>query len=724
MSAEVLELYGQRPEPFDPLANHPDPKALIFDSLRQSSLLAGRERPFNWELDEYLSEAALHRYRAVVDVEAMIHLAEAGPYNISITSEDKSTLRGLYQPEAFDADTVTRIDHLGHNGKPPLEHDVKAVEVYLAEQLYKAGLGHLKQWLHYGETSEDTNNLAYNLMLRDATNNVVVPAVIRVADRLAYFAATHADTPLLGVTHAQNASPQTVGKRIGKSLYGLTEVMTELNAVKLSGKYGGAVGNHNPLVELHPDFDWDKYSKDFVESFGFTYSSVEDQRNNHLAVTQLLGTVSRIALVTHQTVQNVWLNIRDNILVQNRVEGEVGSSTMSHKINPWRLENAEALFEQARTLIQGADSGLVESRDERDLSDHDWQRAYGDMFGRVVAGLNYVTSQLDRISVDETRARATLDGAAEVLSELLQTAGRSLDDPDAYNTVMRETQGKKLSLEEMREVIGRVLPDGAVKDRLLTITPDQFVGLAPQKAREAVLGWHACKTTVSKGVLDWRHGIDGVLFDLDDTLVFGDKQELAARVGAIAEDLEADISPEDLAVILKINGWTATIEGFVKFHNDKHPDQLISVDQFTTSNKKVSGNFDHMLTLADDVGVLLDNLDSKGKKKAIVTQRGPNSLPRVLELFDLTRRFDATVHGSEAKVGKPYPEAWVIGLGKLGIQGNRAMVVGDLQSNDILPAKGVGATAVLVKDGELDPFAAAPDIHVRNLRELAVKFER
>jgi FMN phosphatase YigB (HAD superfamily) len=159
-------------------------------------------------------------------------------------------------------------------------------------------------------------------------------------------------------------------------------------------------------------------------------------------------------------------------------------------------------------------------------------------------------------------------------------------------------------------------------------------------------------------------------------------------------------------------------------HNNKHPDQLINADNFIESNKKISGSFDHMFTLADDVNTLLDNLDKKNKKKAIVTLRGPNSLPRVLELFDLTRRFDAVVHGQEATVGKPYPEAWAIGMKKLGILASRSMVVGDLQSNDILPAKGLGATAVLVKDGELDPYAAQPNIHVRNLRELALKFER
>lgn len=730
MSAEILDQFNQRPEIFDPLANHPDPEGLYLDSLRQSSLLAGREKPFNWELDNYLSEAALHRYRAVVDIEAMIHLAEAGPYDIPMTDDGKATLRSIYDPKNFQSDEVLRIDHLGHRHPEtsewvkPLEHDVKAMEVYVGYKMDSAGLGKFKQWLHYAETSEDTNNLAWNLMLRDAVNNVVVPSVTRVADRLAHFSVSQAETPLLGITHAQNASPQTVGKRFGKSLYGTTEVIKELQAIKLTGKYGGAVGNHNPLVVLHPEFDWDEYSKDFVESFGFEYSAVEDQRNNHLAVTNLLNTVGRVALVTHQNVQNAWLNIRDNVLVQIPIEGTKGSSTMSHKINPWRLENSEALFEQARLLIHGAESGLVESRDERDLSDHDWQRGYGDMLGRVVAGLNYVTCQLDLIRIDEDKARATLQGTAEVLSELLQTAGRALGDADAYNGVTKATQGKKLTLEEMREVIREALPDSDLKTRLLEISPEDYVGLAPKKAREAAIGWHACRTEISKGVLDWRSGIDAVLFDLDDTLVFGDKQELAARMEAIGQDLQADITADEFSALMRTNGWSATVEAFVKAHNSKHPDQTLTKDQFLDSNRKISGSFDHMLTIAEGAHELLDNLDRKGKKKALVTARGPSSLPRVLDLHDLSNRFDVTVHGLETEFGKPHPHPIGLALGRLGISGKRAMMVGDHQLYDIVSANAHGMMSVLVKDGELDPMGAVPTMQVKNLQQLARKFAR
>ncbi len=334
MSAEILSQYSDSPEAYNPLANHPDPEQLVLNSLNQGTVLAGREKPFTWELDNITSEGALHRYRAEVEVEALINLAERGPVDIEMSSADKLVLRSLYDEDHFDPDTVIRLDHLGYKGQPPLEHDVKAVEVYLAEQLDEYSLGHLKEWVHFGMTSEDTNNLAYNLMLRDAANKVIVPSVTRVADRLAHLATVYADTPTLGVTHAQKASPTTVGKQFGYLLANITKVSEELDGKRLSGKFSGAVGNHNPMTVLFPEFDYDEYSKDFVEGMGFTYASVENQRNDHLAVTDLLSIVSRLALVGKDATDNVWLQILGNKLTQRLVAGEKGSSTMSHKINP------------------------------------------------------------------------------------------------------------------------------------------------------------------------------------------------------------------------------------------------------------------------------------------------------------------------------------------------------------------------------------------------------
>lgn len=720
MSAEILNHYNDSPEAYNPLANHPDPEQLVLDSLNQGTVLAGREKPFTWELDNITSEGALHRYRAEVEVEALINLAERGPVDIDITELEKETLRSLYSSEVFDADVVIKLDHLGYKGKPPLEHDVKAVEVYLAELLDEHELGRLKEWVHFGMTSEDTNNLAFNLMLRDATNEVVVPSVTRVADRLAHLATIYADTPTLGVTHAQKASPTTVGKQFGYLLSDITKVAEELDGMRLSGKFSGAVGNHNPMSVLFPDFDYDAYSKDFVESMGFTYAPVENQRNDHLAVTDLLSTVSRLALVGKDATDNVWLQILGNKLTQRLVAGEKGSSTMSHKINPWRLENAEALFEQAIALMSRAPEGLVASRHERDLSDHGWQRAYGDMIGRVVAGYNYFAVQLDRLAVDETGARETLNQSAEVLSELVQTAGRVSGDPDAYDKVVTLTQGKKLDLDGVREVIDEALPDGELKDRVAAVTPEMYVGVAGQKAREAVIGWHAAKLILRRGVLDESTSVDAVLFDLDGTLHFGDKDELFARLSSVATSLRSEFTEEEIRDFGNRSDYTEMRTLMVAEHNCRFPEAKITEDEFQEANDAVSGTFDEMFYAADEAVTTIEKLKSSGKTTGLVTTRGNKSRDRLLAHHGFDGLFDVIVGRGDAERRKPHPQPIAMALEKLGIaHPERTLYVGDLQIDDVGAGRALGMKTALVNDKPLDPHGPRPTYHWQNLQPLA-----
>ncbi len=723
VSKEILRNYEQPPEVFDPLADHPDPEVLILSSLRQGTLLAGREKPFTWELDDITSEGALHRYRAQVEIEVLINLAERGPVDIAMDESEKARLRSLYGEDRFNSDTVIRIDHLGYKGEKPLEHDVKAVEVYLAEQLDERGLGRFKEWLHYGMTSEDTNNLAFNLMLRDAVNKVLLPAVGRVADRLAHFSVAYADMPTLGMTHAQKASPTTIGKQFGYLLSNITKVASEFDSMSFSGKFGGAVGNHNPETVVHNDFDYDAYAKDLVESFGFTYASVENQRNDHLAVTDFLGVVQRLAVVGKDATDNVWLQILADKLRQRLVEGEKGSSTMSHKINPWRLENAEALFEQAIALMSRASEGLVASRHERDLSDHDWQRAYGDMIGRVVAGFNYFAVQLDRLAVNEEGLREALNSSAEILSELLQTAGRASGDPAAYNKVTKSTQGKKLSIEDFRVIADEVLPDGDLKDRVMQITPDAYVGIAGQKARESVLGWHATKQVLRRGVLDESTSIDAVLFDFDGTLHFGDKDELHARLFAISEELRSGFTIDEIKEFGNRSDYTEMRALMVAEHNRRHADLQVTEDIFEGINREISnpeyGRFDHHFRTAKDAVKHITAVRGSGKKTGLVTTRGANSLPRLLKLHGLEDLFDVQINRTDSKQRKPHPQPIVLALGRLGVNPRRALYVGDLQIDDVGAGNALGMKTALVNDKPLDPYGPIPTYHWQDLEALS-----
>ncbi len=666
MSKEILQSYEQPPEAFDPLTGHPDPEALILGSLRQGTLLAGREKPFTWELDDITSEAALHRYRAQVEIEVLIYLAECGPVDIPMDESEKAHLRSLYSKDQFDSSTVIRIDHLGYKGQPPLEHDVKAVEVYLAELLDERGLGRFKEWVHYGMTSEDTNNLAFNLMLRDVANKVLLPAVGRVADRLAYFAAVYANTPTLGMTHAQKASPTTIGKQFGYLLSNIAEVASEFDGMRFSGKFGGAVGNHNPETIVHDNFDYDMYAKDLVESFGFTYASVENQRNDHLSVTDFLSTVQRLAVVGKDATDNVWLQILADKLRQRLVEGEKGSSTMSHKINPWRLENAEALFEQAIALMSRVPEGLVASRHERDLSDH---------------------------------------------------------DPAAYDKVTQRTQGKKLSIEDFRAIIDDVLPDGDLKDRVMQVTPDAYVGIAGQKARESVLGWHATKQVLRRGVLDESTSIDAVLFDFDGTLHFGDKDELHARLFAISEELRSEFTMDEIKAFGNRSDYTEMRALMVAEHNRRHPDLQVTEDIFEGINREISnpeyGRFDHYFHTAKDAAEHITAVRESGKKTGLVTTRGANSLPRLLRLHGLEDLLDVQINRTDSKQRKPHPQPIALALGRLGVNPRRALYVGDLQIDDVGAGNALGMKTALVNDKPLDPYGPIPTYHWQDLEQLS-----
>ncbi len=295
------------------------PRDHYIRSLDNISTVDGRESPFTRELIPYLSEGALHRYRSVVEVEALIALSESDfSKRPTISKEEKQALRGLVTPEAFDASIPADYDHFGRNGAGPFEHDVKAVEVTLREKLDENDLGRLKEWLHFPMTSEDVNNLAYNLMLRDAINNVWLPKALEVGDKLAEFSARYAHVPVLGKTHGMNASPTTFGKRFSYTLEQMTDVMDGINQHKFSGKFSGAVGNDNAMLAVAPDFDFEKYAREFVEGFGFEYVENANQRNSHIAIVRSLGEIKLMNVVGGDLCENIRHNVMMGVAVSGR----------------------------------------------------------------------------------------------------------------------------------------------------------------------------------------------------------------------------------------------------------------------------------------------------------------------------------------------------------------------------------------------------------------------
>ncbi|MDP3734542.1 MAG: lyase family protein, partial [Nanoarchaeota archaeon] len=392
-------------------------KELYLRGLYSISPFDGREALFTIGLRQILSEGALHRYRAVVEVENLISLADSDlPHRPEVSDGERRALRDIIAPEKFDSGAVAEYDHFGRRGIGPLEHDVKSVEIYLRERLSEEGLGHLNEFLHFPMTSEDVNNLAYNLMMRDAVNKVWLPKILETSDKLADLAERHAAIPVLGKTHGMNASPTTVGKRFAYTLDKLTDSLHIIEKMRLKAKFSGPVGNHNAMTLVVPNFDMNSYARRFVESFGFEYSETENQRISHQEMVRLLGEVAIVNTFGADFCDNIRHNVMMGWLYQEGESSQVGSSVMPHKINPWFFEVGQGYFEIANRLIDGARDGLLMSTFERDLTDHPWERLYGEMFGGSLVGFSYISEGLDTLRVNDKRALEELRTTPEVLS--------------------------------------------------------------------------------------------------------------------------------------------------------------------------------------------------------------------------------------------------------------------------------------------------------------------
>jgi adenylosuccinate lyase len=701
-------------------------RELYAQGLNHLSTLDGREVLFTGELGEYLSEGALHRYRGIVEIEALIALSESDfSVRPAITEEEKEVLRGLVVSSEFDAKAVADYDHFGRNGSGPFEHDVKSVEVYLRERLDSTGLGRLNEWLHFPMTSEDVNNLAWNLMLRDGINAVWLPTTLSVMDKLADFSVDYAHVPVLGKTHGMNASPTTFGKRFSYTLEQMSDIVGRIKDLELSGKFSGPVGNHNAMTAVVPDFDFEAFAREFVEGFGFVYADNANQRNSHLSITRLFGEIKLLNTFVADLCDNVRHNVMMGWLYQEGSETHVGSSVMPHKINPWFFEVGQGYFEQSSQLIDGAAEGLLQSVFERDLTDHPWERAYGEMLGKSLVGMAYVNDGLDTLRVDDQTALAELGATPEVLSEAVQIAGRIAGAPNIYMTIKQLTRGKRLDHETLSEIIEEHIPDEGLKARLRQLKPQDYIGKAPEIAERTAGRYQVLRSAVEKGVLDEAKRVDAVLFDFDNTLQVGDKDELQARLEEIVTRLSLGFTPEQVQEFGSRSDYREMRKLMVDVYNTEHSDTPITEDDFQAVNNEVSGMFDDRFRLAENVKETLAALKNTDKKVALVTTRGSNSLPRLLEMYGIAEYFDVIINRDQAKERKPHPQPIALALEQLGITDpSRAIYVGDKQVDDVIAGNALGMKSVLISDEELDAYGARPTYHFKSLKPLMTRFGR
>ncbi len=376
-----------------------------------------------------------------------------------------------------DGDRVKEIERTTN-------HDVKAIEYFIKQRIGDdAELGKAKEFVHFACTSEDINNLAYALMLRDARDGVLLPALDAAIAKLRELAHANATLPMLSRTHGQTASPTTLGKELANVIARLERQRKQIAGVEILGKINGAVGNYNAHVVSYPEVDWPALSKRFVESLGLTFNAYTTQIEPHDFVAELSDAARRANVVLIDLCRDIWAYISLGYFKQALRAGEVGSSTMPHKVNPIDFENAEGNLGVANALFGHFAEKLPISRWQRDLTDSTVLRTLGTAFGHTQIALDSLMRGLGKLNVDPARVAADLDASWEVLAEAVQTVMRRHGLPEPYEQLKALTRGQGITRESMREFIaGLALPD-ADKRRLLALTPASYIGVAESLAK-------------------------------------------------------------------------------------------------------------------------------------------------------------------------------------------------------------------------------------------------
>ena len=449
--------------------------------------LDGRYRGVVAPLVDHLSEAALNRERVRVEVEWLIHLTtnHVVPNVRALAAEEQARLRAIVQD--FGVDDIAELGEIERE----TVHDVKAVEYYLKRRLPKisdntSDLAAISELVHFACTSEDINNLCYALMVKGAIEQVWLPRATALVEAVAAMARDLRDVPMLAHTHGQPATPTTMGKELAVLAFRLQRQLTRIGRAEYLGKFNGATGTYGAHVAAVPNANWPAISKAFVESLGLQWNPLTTQIESHDWQAELYSDMARFNRILHNLCTDVWTYISMGYFAQVRGQGTVGSSTMPHKVNPIRFENAEANLEVSNALLDVLAATLVQSRLQRDLTDSSMQRNIGTAFGHSVLAIDNAGRGLAGLDAMPAAMAAGLEANWEVLGEPIQSAMRALGAQgvagmeNPYERLKELTRGRRITGDDLREFVAdlRLPPD--VEKRLLELTPQTYVGLAPQ----------------------------------------------------------------------------------------------------------------------------------------------------------------------------------------------------------------------------------------------------
>lgn len=438
---------------------------------------AGKVEP----LRPIFSEFGLMHRRVHVEIEWLLALAaEPGIAELPpFTPAQLSQLRAI--AGGFAVQDGARIKAI----EATTNHDVKAVEYFIKERIGNdVALAQAKEFVHFACTSEDINNLSYALMLRDARAQALLPSFDRIIAKLRELAHANATLPMLSRTHGQTASPSTLGKELANVAARLERQRKQLAALEIPGKINGAVGNYNAHAIAYPEIDWRAFSQRFVQSLGLDYNPYTTQIEPHDGVAEFCDAVRRANTILVDLARDVWGYISLGYFKQKLKEGEVGSSTMPHKVNPIDFENAEGNFGLANALLGHFAEKLPISRWQRDLTDSTVLRALGTAFGHTLVALESLQKGLGKLTVNAERLAADLDASWEVLAEAVQTVMRRYGLPEPYEQLKALTRGQGITKASMHDFIAKLELPAEARQRLLELTPGGYIGLAGGLAKD------------------------------------------------------------------------------------------------------------------------------------------------------------------------------------------------------------------------------------------------
>jgi adenylosuccinate lyase len=451
------------------------------DTLKALSPLDGRYSQVNNDLRDVLSEYGLIKYRVRVEIEWFIHLSKQKdiPHLPVLTIKDTAYLNDLIGDfSEKDASVIKKIEKRTN-------HDVKAVEYYLKDKFLKSSkLSKYLEFIHFACTSEDINNLAYSLMIKDSSNYLAKGAITNLELQLKNKSRSYANISMLSRTHGQSATPTTMGKEISNTLARLRKVKKSIESVKLSGKMNGAVGNYNAHLVAYPDVNWLRVSNKFVTSLGLSWNPYTTQVEPKDDIAELFLHYVRLNNILIDFSRDVWGYISLGYFSQHLKDGEVGSSTMPHKVNPIDFENAEGNLGISNAFLNHISNTVVISRWQRDLSDSTVMRNIGGCFGHITIALKSLEKGINKLEINKIKIKEDLDSSWEVLTEAIQTVLRKNLIPNGYELMKDLSRGKLISQKDLSDFIDKLDISSEDKSALRKLTPSSYTGLAKKLAKD------------------------------------------------------------------------------------------------------------------------------------------------------------------------------------------------------------------------------------------------